>query len=39
MNQANIKVAVRIRPLIDDEVKSGHTSTKLEVDLETKCIK
>lgn len=32
MKQANIKVAVRIRPLIDEEINAGHTSTKLEVD-------
>lgn len=39
MKQANIKVAVRVRPLIDDEIKAGQTSSKLEIDQETKCIK
>lgn len=29
---ANIKVAVRIRPLLEDELRQGHTDTKLNVD-------
>jgi hypothetical protein len=30
---ANIKVAVRIRPLLEDEKRQGHTDSKLEVDV------
>ena len=39
MKLANIKVAVRIRPLLDEEKRQGHACTKLEIDQETKCIK
>ena len=39
MKLANIKVAVRIRPLLEEERKQGHTCSKLEVDLENKTIK
>ena len=36
---ANIKVAVRIRPLLDEEAKSGHGTTKLEIDQDQHSIK
>lgn len=39
MKLANIKVAVRIRPLLDDEQRQGHQCSKLEVDMENKSIK
>ena len=31
MKQDNIKVAVRLRPLLEEEVKFGHKATKLEI--------
>ena len=39
MKQANIKVAVRIRPMLEDESKQGHSSSKLQVDSANHCIK
>jgi hypothetical protein len=39
MKQANIKVAVRIRPLLDDESKQGHTSTRIDINQEQRCVK
>jgi hypothetical protein len=32
MKLANIKVAVRIRPLLEEERGQGHSCTKLEID-------
>ncbi len=29
--KANIKVAVRIRPMLDDEARVGHSSSKLKL--------
>ena len=31
MKQDNIKVAVRLRPLLEEEIKLNHKGTKLEI--------
>lgn len=32
MASTNIKVAVRIRPMLDNEIRKGHNCTKMMVD-------
>ncbi len=31
MKEANIKVAVRLRPLLEEEVRNGHKSDKIQL--------
>jgi hypothetical protein len=39
MQSANIKVAVRIRPILEDEQRAGHVTTKLQADVPNGVIK
>jgi len=32
MKVSNIKVAVRLRPLLGDELKQGHSTSKIQAD-------
>ena len=39
MKSQNIKVAVRIRPLLENEHRDGHTCSKLTIDQPTHSVK